>query len=54
MQLVINTLGASLRKQGDRFLIKAGDKELAVSAHNTHSGPGKGKSNPAHFSISVG
>jgi CRISPR-associated protein Cas1 len=37
MQLVINTLGASLRKQGDRFLIKAGEKALAVSAHKIQS-----------------
>src|SRR5438270_7396267 len=37
MQLVINTFGASLRKQGDRFLVKAGDKEFAVSAHKVQS-----------------
>jgi CRISPR-associated protein Cas1 len=37
MQLVINTFGASLRKQGDRFLVKAGDRELAVSAHKVQS-----------------
>ncbi len=37
MQLIINTFGASLRKQGERFLIKAGDKELAVSAHKVQS-----------------
>ena len=33
MQLVINTFGASLRKQGDRFLVQAGEHKLAVSAH---------------------
>ena len=37
MQLVINTFGAALRKQGDRFLIRAGEKELAVSAHKVQS-----------------
>ncbi len=37
MQLVINTFGASLRKQGDRFLVKAGDKQFAVSAHKVQS-----------------
>ena len=37
MQLVINTFGASLRKEGDRFLVQAGDKRLAVSAHKVQS-----------------
>jgi hypothetical protein len=37
MQLVINTFGASLRKQGDRFVIQAGDKKFAVSAHKVQS-----------------
>jgi CRISP-associated protein Cas1 len=37
MQLVINTFGASLRKQGERFVVRAGDKELAVSAHKVQS-----------------
>jgi CRISPR-associated protein Cas1 len=37
MQLVINTFGASLRKQGERFLIQAGEKKLAVSAHKVQS-----------------
>ena len=37
MQLVTNTFGASLRKQGDRFLVKAGDKQFAVSAHKVQS-----------------
>lgn len=37
MQLVINTFGASLRKQGDRFLVQAGDKKLEVSAHKVQS-----------------
>lgn len=33
MQLVINTFGASLRKDGERFVVKAGRKRLEVSAH---------------------
>src|SRR5262249_10840288 len=33
VQLVINTFGASLRKQGEQFVVKAGDKKFAVSAH---------------------
>jgi CRISPR-associated protein Cas1 len=33
LQLVINTFGASLRKQGDQFLVQAGDRRFAVSAH---------------------
>jgi hypothetical protein len=37
MQLVINTFGASLRKQSDRFLIQAGQKQFAVSAHKVQS-----------------
>jgi CRISPR-associated protein Cas1 len=37
MQLVINTFGASLRKEGDRFLVRAGDKQFAVSAHKVRS-----------------
>jgi CRISPR-associated protein Cas1 len=37
MQLVINTFGASLRKQGDRFLIQAGGKKVALSAHKVQS-----------------
>jgi len=37
MQLVINTFGASLRKQGEQFLVKAGDKQLRVSAHKVQS-----------------
>ena len=37
MQLVINTFGASLRKQGDRFLVQAGAKQFAVSAHKVQS-----------------
>jgi hypothetical protein len=37
MQLVINTFGASLRKQGDRFLVQAKDKQFAVSAHKVRS-----------------
>jgi CRISP-associated protein Cas1 len=37
VQLVINTYGASLRKQGDRFVVRAGDKQIAVSAHKVQS-----------------
>ncbi len=37
MQLVVNTFGACLRKQGDRFLVRAGDRELNVSAHKVQS-----------------
>jgi CRISPR-associated protein Cas1 len=37
VQLVINTFGASLRKEGNRFLVRAGDKEFAVSAHKVQS-----------------
>src|SRR5262245_33004704 len=37
MQLVINTFGARLRRQGDRFLVRAGERELAVSAHKVQS-----------------
>ena len=33
MELVINTFGAVLRRQGDRFLVRAGERQLAVSAH---------------------
>jgi CRISPR-associated protein Cas1 len=34
---VINTFGARLRKEGERFLVQAGDKKLAVSAHKVQS-----------------
>jgi hypothetical protein len=37
MQLVINTFGASLRKDGDRFLVKAGDKQAGFSAHKVQT-----------------
>lgn len=37
MQLVINTFGASLRKEGERFVVRAGDKKLDVSAHKVRS-----------------
>ncbi|HZU34520.1 MAG TPA: CRISPR-associated endonuclease Cas1 [Gemmataceae bacterium] len=37
MQLVINTFGAFLRRDGERFLIKAGERELGVSAHKVQS-----------------
>src|SRR5437764_13973392 len=37
MQLVINTFGASLRKEGEQFLVRAGDKKFTVSAHKVRS-----------------
>jgi CRISP-associated protein Cas1 len=37
VQLVINTFGASLRKQGEQFLVQAGEKKLNVSAHKVRS-----------------
>lgn len=37
MQLVINTFGASLRRKGDRFVIRAGPNRVAVSAHKVRT-----------------
>src|SRR5438445_13839773 len=37
VQLVINTFGASLRKQGDRFLVQAGGRKFEASAHKVQS-----------------
>ena len=39
MQLIVNTFGTSLRRQGDRFLIKPGGdgRPVAISAHKIHS-----------------
>lgn len=37
MQLVINTFGASLRKEDNRFLVQAGEKKFAVSALKVRS-----------------
>ena len=37
MQLVINTRRTSLRRKGDRFLIKSGDKQVAFSAQKVQS-----------------
>src|SRR5262249_24472308 len=37
MQLVINTLGACLRKQSEQFQIVAGEKKLTLSAHKVQS-----------------
>jgi hypothetical protein len=37
MQLVINTHGTRLHKEGERFLIQAGEKNLAVSAQKIQS-----------------
>jgi len=37
MQLVINTFGASLKRKGDRFVIRAGPNRLAVAAAKVQS-----------------
>jgi CRISPR-associated protein Cas1 len=37
MQIVINTFGASLRRQGDRFVVKAGTKRQMFSAAKVQS-----------------
>jgi len=37
MQLVLNTFGTALRREGDRFLIQAGDRKLAFSAQKVQS-----------------
>jgi CRISPR-associated protein Cas1 len=37
MQLIINTFGTSLRRKGDRFLVKSGDRQVAFSAHKIQS-----------------
>lgn len=37
MQLVINTYGSSLRRKGDRFIVKAGEREIAFSAQKVQS-----------------
>lgn len=37
MQLVINTCGASLRKQGEQFVVTAEGRRVAVSAHKVRS-----------------
>jgi CRISPR-associated protein Cas1 len=37
VQLVINTFGALLRKEGDQFLVRAGDRKFTVSAHKVQS-----------------
>ncbi len=37
MQLVINTFGASLKRKGDRFVVRAGSNQVAVSAHKVQS-----------------
>jgi CRISP-associated protein Cas1 len=37
MQLIINTFGTSLRRKGDRFIIKAGNKQVAFSAQKVQS-----------------
>jgi CRISP-associated protein Cas1 len=37
MQLVINTFGASLRRQGDRFVVRAGPKRMVASAAKVRS-----------------
>ncbi len=37
MQLVINTFGASLKRKGDRFVVRAGSNKMTVSAHKVQS-----------------
>ena len=37
MQLVINTFGASLKRKGDRFLVRAGSNRMSVSAAKVQS-----------------
>ena len=37
MQLVINTFGASLKRKGDRFVVRAGANRLIASAHKVRS-----------------
>jgi CRISPR-associated protein Cas1 len=37
MQLVINTYGASLRRKGERFIVKAGSQQLVASAQKVQS-----------------
>ncbi|MBI3923016.1 MAG: CRISPR-associated endonuclease Cas1 [Armatimonadetes bacterium] len=37
MQLVINTFGSSLRKEGETFLVQAGERKFQVSAHKVES-----------------
>ena len=37
MQLVVNTFGASVRKEGERFLVMAGEKSFPVSVHKVQS-----------------
>ena len=37
MQLVINTFGASLRRKGDRFVVRAGSNQLAVAAQKVQT-----------------
>jgi CRISPR-associated protein Cas1 len=37
VQLIVNTFGASLRKQGEQFLVQAGERKFAVSAHKVQS-----------------
>lgn len=37
MQLIINTFGASLRKDSERFVVQAGERRFAVSAHKVRT-----------------
>src|SRR5882724_1206929 len=37
MQLVINTFGASLRRKGDRFVIRVAERSVDISAHKVQS-----------------
>ena len=37
MQLVINTFGASLKRKGDRFVVRAGSNKMAIAAQKVQS-----------------
>ncbi len=37
MQLIVNTFGTGVRKQGDRFLVQCGEKSYPVSVHKVES-----------------
>src|SRR3954469_5620040 len=37
MQLVVNTFGATVRRTGERFVVKAAGREQAISAHKVSS-----------------
>jgi CRISPR-associated protein Cas1 len=37
MQLVVNTFGACIRRKGDRFVVRAGSEQMAVSAQKVQT-----------------